>query len=230
MNDKRIVSVAAAIAMVLMATSASTSSASTTSGRTISLADSNGEFCAEIQRRLVDTPLAITNVIEPDYEAFKQSKPAADPVRTHQFIERDANGVPQQLSCKTKSADHLRAVHGASAARDPALEPRSCRDMQREIVMQVWFSLSDEARANAAQRPSQLMLEADVTSMTGSSWVQTPATVGSDAQGRTSLRASALFAEWEDWRWKMMPESFRGNHYCHFVAPERVRALMTGGR
>jgi hypothetical protein len=25
-----------------------------------------------------------------------------------------------------------------------------------------------------------------------------------------------------------MPESFRGNHYCHLVAPERIRRLMLG--
>ena len=38
-----------------------------------------------------------------------------------------------------------------------------------------------------------------------------------------------MYADWEDWRWKIMPKSFRGNHYCHLVAPERVRMLMTGG-
>jgi hypothetical protein len=223
---------AAATAATLTALAALVLNASAPSAgaQTISLADSNDQFCAEIQRRLVDTPLAIVNEVEPDYEAFKQSKPAAEPLRTHQFIERDAAGLPQQLSCKTKSADHLRAVHGAAAARDPALAPRSCRNLQREIVMQVWFSLDDATRATAAQRPAQIMLQADVTSMTGSSWVKTPSAVSTDAQGRVNLRASALFAEWEDWRWKMMPESFRGNHYCHFVAPERVRALMTGRR
>jgi hypothetical protein len=25
-----------------------------------------------------------------------------------------------------------------------------------------------------------------------------------------------------------MPQSFRGNHYCHLVAPERVRRLLLG--
>jgi hypothetical protein len=25
-----------------------------------------------------------------------------------------------------------------------------------------------------------------------------------------------------------MPKSFRGNHYCQLVAPERIRALMLG--
>ncbi|MEN9527809.1 MAG: hypothetical protein RLY56_1760, partial [Pseudomonadota bacterium] len=38
------------------------------------------------------------------------------------------------------------------------------------------------------------------------------------------------FAEWEDWRWKMMPESWRGNHYCHLVSPEEIRRQMLTSR
>lgn len=193
-----------------------------------SLASSHAEFCAEVQRRLVDTPLAIRNVIESDYDAFKKSKAAVEPLRTHQFLMRDESGDLRQVSCKTKSADHLRAIHGATAARDPALPIRSCRQIQRDIVMEIWRDLGEPVRRAAVHRPSRILLDADVMRYTGSSWVGSPAVAYTGSDGQLHLRAVALFAAWEDWRWKIMPESFRGNHYCHLVAPERVRQLMLG--
>lgn len=193
------------------------------------LADSADRgFCATVQRFLVDTRLPIDNRLHTDKDAFTASKPGVDPVTTHQFVSRDAAGRAEGISCKTKSADHLRSVHGAAAARDPALAPRSCRDVQRRIVTDVWRALPAPQRAAALQPPRQLMLDADARSYTGSSWIGSPAEVYVADDGMAHLRASALFAEWNDWRWKMMPKSFRGNHYCHLVAPERVRRLLLG--
>lgn len=192
------------------------------------LASSHTEFCAEVQRRLVDTRLPIDNAIEPNYEAFKQSKAAVSPVRTHQFLTRTNTGEIVQISCKTKSADHLRSIHGPQAARDPALPLRSCRDIQRDIVMEVWRDLDAVRREGVLHPPSRLMLDADTLRYTGSSWVDSPAVAYSGNDGRLHLRATALFAAWEDWRWKIMPKSFRGNHYCHLVAPEQIRRLMLG--
>ncbi len=73
------------------------------------------------------------------------------------------------------------------------------------------------------------MLQADQLSYTGSSWIKTKPEASVGADGKLRLRASALFAEWEDWRWKMMPESWRGNHYCHLVSPEEIRRRMLTG-
>lgn len=193
-----------------------------------SLASTHADFCAEVQRRLVDTSLPILNVTEPDYAAFKKSKAAAEPLRTHQFLLRDESGNLLQVSCKTKSADHLRATRGEAAARDPVLPLRSCRQIQRDIVMEIWRDLDEPARQAALHRPSRILLDVDVMRHTGSSWVESPAAAYTGADGRLHLRAVALFAAWEDWRWKIMPASFRGNHYCHLVAPERVRQLMLG--
>ena len=74
------------------------------------LSNSHSEFCSEVQRRLVDTALPITNVLEKDYETFKLSKPAVSPVRTHQYVARNERLDILQISCKTKTADHLRSA------------------------------------------------------------------------------------------------------------------------
>ncbi|MFZ9478261.1 MAG: hypothetical protein ACO29T_05080 [Steroidobacteraceae bacterium] len=195
-----------------------------------SLASTHDDFCGEVQRRLVATRLSLRNVIEADFESFKLSKPGIDPLRTHQFVARNASGMPVGVSCKTKSADHLRSVHGASAAADPDVpaHQRSCRDLHREMIREIVAQLSPAERALLREPPQQVMLDADVLRYTGSQWVKSSAEAYRGEDGRLHLRASALFAEWEDWRWKLMPESWRGNHYCHLVAPEHIRALMRG--
>lgn len=196
----------------------------------------HADFCAEAQRRLVGTRLPIQNVVETGFEPFKRSKPAVQPLRTHQFLERDAAGRAAQLSCKTKTADHLRSVHGAQAiarrGRAPVGEAGpadlACRQLHRDMVNEIWGSLTPEERARAAFPPTRVRLEPDAFSHTGSSWVRSRAAAWRAADDRLHLRSAALFAEWEDWRWKVMPESWRGNHYCHLVAPERLRRLMQG--
>lgn len=192
------------------------------------LTSSHADFCINVERRLVDTALPITNRIHTSKDAFTASKASVDPPTTEQFLERDAKGRPLEISCKTKSADHLRAVHGAQAARDPALPPRSCVDIHRVMVNEIWSTLDERQRAAAVFPPTRIMLVADVMRYTGSGWIGSPAETYVAADGRLRLRAAALYAEWEDWRWKIMPKSFRGNHYCHLVAPERIRALMLG--
>jgi hypothetical protein len=193
-----------------------------------SLVTSHRDFCAVVQRKLVDTPLPLTNKLHTSKDAFTESKASAKPAETQQFSERASDGRLLGISCKTKSADHLRAEHGASASRDPALPPRSCRDLHREMVLQLWATLDGNARSSLAFAPHQVILDADTASYTGSGWISSPAEAYLGDDGKLHLRASALFAEWEDWRWKIMPKSFRGNHYCHLVAPERIRALMRG--
>jgi hypothetical protein len=193
------------------------------------LSNSHSEFCSEVQRRLVDTALPITNVLEKDYETFKLSKPAVSPVRTHQYVARNERLDILQISCKTKTADHLRSAHGTSAARDPVLSPRACSDIHRAMVLDIWQAMGPSERASAKIRPAQVMLQTDQLSYTGSSWIKTKPEASVGADGKLRLRASALFAEWEDWRWKMMPESWRGNHYCHLVSPEEIRRHMLTG-
>jgi hypothetical protein len=194
------------------------------------LSNSHSEFCSEVQRRLVDTTLPIANILEKDYEAFKLSKPAVSPLRTHQYVLRNERLDILQISCKTKTADHLRSVHGIGAARDPALAPRACSDVHRAMILDIWQALGPGERASARFRPSEVMLQTDRLSYTGSSWIKTEPDIRIGDDGKLRLRASALFAEWEDWRWKVMPESWRGNHYCHLVSPEVIRRhMLTGG-
>ncbi|MFZ9993518.1 MAG: hypothetical protein ACO3OV_02315 [Steroidobacteraceae bacterium] len=208
---------------------ASANESSQQTSSSMGLTESHPQFCAEVQQLLVPTELAITNVIEPDYDAFKLSKPQADPLITHQFLNPNGKWGLTQISCKTKSADHLRAIHGPTvtpALRDPRRADRSCRDVHRAMALAIWRQASPEERAAAPHPPSRLMLDADLAYMTWASCVPAPAEAYLGADRRLHLRAVTLFAGWDDWRWKIMPEIFRGNHYCHLIAPESLRELM----
>jgi hypothetical protein len=198
--------------------------------RPATLDQSHAGFCAEVQRRLVGTALPIENVVETGFDPFKLSKPAVRPLRTHQYLASGEDGRALQLSCKTKTADHLRSAHGAGAlSRQPPDRPdRACRDLHRDMIREIWRSLSADERRSAPFPPSRVMLEPDALSYTGSGWVRSRANAWRGPDDMLHLRSAALFAAWEDWRWKVMPDTWRGNHYCHLVAPERLRQLMLG--
>lgn len=201
--------------------------------RPATLDQSHADFCAEAQRRLVGTTLPIENIVETGFEPFKLSKPAVRPLRTHQYLTSSEDGRALQLSCKTKTADHLRSVHGAGAlnaqtADRPDRADRACRDLHRDMTREIWRSFSADQRRGAPYPPSRVMLEPDALSYTGSSWVRSRARAWRGPDDTLHLRSAALFAAWEDWRWKVMPDTWRGNHYCHLVAPERLRQLMLG--
>lgn len=193
---------------------------------TAGLARTHDAFCAVVQRRFTGTTLPIRNALHAEWQPFVESKPAVQPLETQQYVVR-AGGQPLRISCKTKTADHIRAVHqDRKIERPPAAS--SCRDVNREIVLAAWRSLGPAQRAAAPLPPTRLMLDPDRLRYTGSGWVSDYPMLYAAADGSVHLQAQALHADWEDWRWKLMPESWRGTRYCHLIAPEHARRLLLG--
>jgi hypothetical protein len=192
-------------------------------------AGADPQFCAAAQRQIGAVTIPVRNVVHRDHESFVLSKPGVAPLETQQFSEPASTpgGVLGQISCKMKTADHIRAVHGAAAAG--AQDNRNaCRELNRQSIRAAWEGLSTTQRAGVAVRPSRFLLHADDVRMTGSSWTQPYQHVWATADGEVHVRAKSLLALWEDWRWKLAPESFRGTHYCHLITPAYARALMLG--
>lgn len=185
-------------------------------------------FCAEAQRRTTGVTLPVRNVVHPDYASFVESKPGITPLETQQFSEPPSatGGVSPRVSCKMKTADHIRSVHGASATR-VADDRNACRELNRDTILSVWARLPAQQRARVAVPPSRFMLHADENRITGSSWTAPYQHVWGEGD-RVHVRAKALLVLWDDWRWKLAPDRFRGTHYCHLITPEYARALMLG--
>jgi hypothetical protein len=195
-------------------------------GEAAGLTRTHDGFCAVVQRRFTGTTLPIRNALHAEWQPFVESKPAVQPLETQQYVTL-ADGAPMRISCKTKTADHIRAVHqDRKIERPPAAS--SCRDVNREIVLAAWRSLGPAQRAAAPLPPTRLMLDPDRLRYTGSGWVSDYPMLYAAADGSVHLQAQALHADWEDWRWKLMPESWRGTRYCHLIAPEYARRLLLG--
>ncbi|MEZ5458174.1 MAG: hypothetical protein R3E65_02210 [Steroidobacteraceae bacterium] len=193
------------------------------------VAATDPRFCAEAQRQVSGVTLPVRNVVHRSYESFVKSKPRVDPLETQQYSQpaRGPGGVPARISCKMKTADHIRAVHGASAALVDD-DRNACRELNRQTILTVWARLPAPIRASVAIPPNRFLLHADEVRLTGSSWTQPYNHVWADDAGQVHVRAKALMALWDDWRWKLAPDSFRGTHYCHLITPEYTRALMLG--
>jgi hypothetical protein len=185
------------------------------------------DFCSLAQKFMAQTTLQSRNIIHTDYEAFVLSKPDVQPLTTQQYVQYapDDAKLPMRISCKMKSGDHLNAVHGASSA---SAAPRLCREANQQIVLAVYASMTRSEFQRVKYNPDNIMLDGDDMRYIGSSWIEPFESHYIGADKRLHLLSKSLYAGWNDWRWKLMPERFRGTHYCHLVAPEFARALMLG--
>lgn len=187
---------------------------------------SSAETCAIAQKAFTATSSPFEVVMHPDFESFKLSKSSARPFVIHGFVQTDAStGLPQRVSCKTKTADLLQETWGAQTAR---ATDRSCRDLNRGTVMAVWQGLDPAQRASVTDRPDRILLEADTNAYMGSRWITDYPFVWRDEDGGLHIHAKALTVEWDDWKFAWAPDRLRGVRYCHLVAPEYLRAIMLG--
>jgi hypothetical protein len=199
-----------------------------TGGTAPTAAAADPNFCAEAQRQTTGAALPVRNVVHPDYASFVESKPGITPLETQQFSEPPAatGSVSPRVSCKMKTADHIRSVHGANATRVDD-DRNACRELNRDTILSVWARLPAGQRVRVAVPPNRFMLHADENRITGSSWTAPYNHVWGEGD-RVHVRAKALLVLWDDWRWKLAPDRFRGTHYCHLITPEYARALMLG--
>jgi hypothetical protein len=186
---------------------------------------SDDRFCVRVQQEFAATAIRPEHTLYDDYAAFRASKTAVRPLTTHQFVLRE-QGVPVRISCKVKTPDHLLAVYGPGAAEDRGL---TCRDFNRQTVRAVYASLTAAERARLVIPLREVMLDSDLETVMGSSWVPDyPFAWTGDDDGRLHLLAKTLRVDWQN-RWlAWAPERLRGAYYCHLVAPEYLRRLVLG--
>lgn len=185
------------------------------------------EFCVRVQQRLAGTTQVPENTVYDDLEAFKKSKTAIDPLRTHQFtLANPADGrSPWRVSCKVKTPDHLNAHYGPGTARDAGI---TCKDINRDTVAAVLASLSPGERARASSSAKAIVYDPDTSTVVGSRWLEPYDFAYTSPDGRLHLLAKNLRVDWDDWWFAWAPEKFRGAYYCHLAAPEYVRRLLLG--
>jgi hypothetical protein len=187
---------------------------------------SDKAFCLRAQRLLTATTLEPAVVRHETWQSFKDSKSTVRPFEIHQFVTADAatKRLPVLVSCKIKSADHIVATYGASAA---AAATRSCAEIDRDTVRRVFATLTPGERARAKLAPGDIVYDDELRSYIGPRWLA-PFDYAYASGGRLHLATKTLAVDWNDVLWKWAPEKVRGVHYCHNVAPEYLRRLVLG--
>jgi hypothetical protein len=184
-------------------------------------------FCAESQRTLVSARVPIRSTTHSDYQAFVASKPEVKPVTVQQYIRYADGLVPraEMISCKFKSADHIRAEHGPNAAGAPS----SCAFLNRRTLDGVLSSLSKRERKMLQFKSgTAVLIDADIMATQGPQWLEPFRMVWVDVGGTLRIQAKGMRNDWTDPRLANAPLRLKGTHYCHLIAPDYLKALLLG--
>lgn len=191
------------------------------------LASTNEHFCSDVQAAIVASHIPVVrNEVFTQLEGFVKSKPDARPLETRQYVsdEADAPGHPRQVSCKMKTADHLRTEYGAQAAG----EDIGCRGVNAQILQQVMATFTPEERGRARFGAGERVRFAeDIVTDNGPFWLE-PYPLAQEIAGELVIQSKAMQNDWLDPRYLAAPPRFRGTRYCHLIAPEYLRRLLLG--
>jgi hypothetical protein len=190
---------------------------------------SMSEFCAAVQHYMAGTSLPVINVVQTDYEAFVLSKAQVKPLETQQFAWPVSNTdtTTKMLSCKMKTADHIRAEYGEAAAG----EEQTCAGYNRLTYDAVLAGFSGAERKRLAfDGGRNVVFDPDELTTSGPVWLEPYAMVYVGADGALHVKGKGMRNDWTDPRYFNAPVRFRGTRYCHLIAPDYLRDLLTGAQ
>jgi hypothetical protein len=172
-----------------------------------------------------------------------QADGVARRVLTAQLLEYDtadaASHAPVQIRCKLRTHESLVRADddfqkldtgaltsvpwGFGAASGPS---KTCPQVQEELVASVWNSLTPEQQAASPYKygTSSLVLGPENNRGTGTAWTG-GVKVASAAAGVLTINDWSLIAPSTV---SGFPDRLLGAHYCVFVAPEYLRAVLLG--
>jgi hypothetical protein len=135
-----------------------------------------------------------------------------------------SGSMPIAVSCKVKTADHLRATYGESAAG----EQRYCPEITAMIKAQAISELELAGSADAVSKARGIVIDQNEPYVTGQSYLSSfeLSYVGPD--GSIHLNSPGLQVDWEDWMYWILPNRVRGQTYCHLATVPYIKGIATG--
>jgi hypothetical protein len=181
------------------------------------------EFCIAVQKMLAGTAMVAGNTIFTDMPSYRHSKPFAKPLRTYQVVTYEG-ARPIVVSCKVKTAAHLRAVYGPDAAGEQLYCPVVTRRVQAEAVA----ALREAGDVEAATRAAAFVVDDNEPYATGQAYLSDfkPSYVGEDQ--KVHLSSPGLYQDYDSWITRFLPEKVQGQSYCHLPTVDYVKALAVG--
>ncbi|MEO8029739.1 MAG: hypothetical protein ABI765_02755 [Gemmatimonadota bacterium] len=181
------------------------------------------EFCVVVQQRMATTALKGTNTLFKDMPSYRHSKPLAEPFNIYQVVTY-AGQRPIMVSCKMKTAAHLRAVFGDKAAG----KQLTCPDITREIRSLAVAKLRQGNLAMAADKAAAFEIDENKPYVTGGAYLADFSLSYRGQDGKVHLNSPGLFQDYDSWITPLLPKIFQGQSYCHLATVEYVMALATG--
>lgn len=182
------------------------------------------DYCREAQRLVTRTTYPVRVQIHEDFDAFVKSKAVIDGPTIQQYVWRNEDGNAVGISCKLKSADHLNLSFGEGTAGPDG----ACQDMNRAVFEKVRYGNLRPAYDKIIFDPVETVTNEEEPGMTGPDWLAPFQPAWSDDAGALHIRAKGFQVDFTDERFAAAPPRFRGIHYCHFVAPGYLGALLEG--
>jgi hypothetical protein len=176
-----------------------------------------------MQQHMAGTQLAGRNRVFDDMAEFRHSKPRARPLEIFQVVTYEGE-LPIRVSCKMKTAAHLRAVYG----QDAAGAQRDCPGLTRALQSEAVAQLLETQRPAAAARAGGFIVDADEPFVTGGAYLKAYPLSHVGPEGRVHLRSVGLFQDYDSWITPLLPEILQGQSYCHWPTVEYIVALATG--
>ncbi len=185
------------------------------------------DYCAVAQKEVAASRVPARNVLVTDYQAFSRASPQVKPLETMQFVSyADPQKTrPRMISCKLHSAERIRAEYGATAAG----EATSCARLNRRTLDAVLAAMTDRQKKKMPFKgPVPVMLEPDLQASSEADWLQEFTMVQTDAGGTLRIRAKSLGVATGGTRVSTRPAAGGGRQYCHLIAPEYLKRVLTG--
>lgn len=163
-------------------------------------------------------------VVHEDFAAFVKSKAVIEGPTIHQFNWYDQAGDIQGISCKMKSADHLNIEFGDGSAGPDGY----CQDMNTQVYELTLRQISDPSYTSVTFDHSERLDTKEQSAMIGPTWLKPFTMTYVDSAGGLHIATKGFVINFTDPRYQKFPDSWRGTHYCHLVAPEYMERLLSG--
>lgn len=185
------------------------------------------DYCLTAQRVVTKTAIPVELVLHDDFMSFVKSKAVIDGPNGPQIQQLnwyDDNGAILGISCKLKSADHLNLEFGPAVAGPDG----ACQDMNQAVFALVSRRVREPFYQNVAFDKAETVSNEEQPGMTGPDWLAPYEMTYLSAADTLNIRAKGFIVDFTDPLYEKAPARFRGVHYCHFIAPDYLEALLRG--
>ena len=180
-------------------------------------------FCVAVQQIIASTKLVGKNTLFTDMPEYRHSKPIVDPLQIFQVVSY-AGKLPVMVSCKLKTAAHLRAAYGPEAAGKQLY----CPDVTRLVRAQVVAELQQANQSAAAAKAAAFVIDDNEPYTTGRSYLTDFQLSYPGDDGAVHISSPGLYQDYDSWITWFLPEKFQGQSYCHLATASYLKALASG--